>query len=290
MIKRKKILCSLGGGRREEGGYQVKALTDWNRAVHLKWLWTLDKNAGAIWTSWVSKYFLTSCTVWELETKAHYPESLRGLLRVRTECIEQMGSIQAVKLLLQHCTVGGCFSITKAYDNIRHKYPVKPVFKAIHRGIMVPRHRIITMLAVEGRLATIDKLTHRGMYLVNRCCLCKQAEESTAHLFFKCPFTSTLLGCIKAWTRMNTGTEQLQDLLLWTHKRARRKHWRNKWISCSLGCLVSEIWHERNLRIFEGRERTHQVLLSNSQFTVSTLLLHVVSEQVYIDVIEALNN
>ncbi|XP_074278191.1 uncharacterized protein LOC141601787 [Silene latifolia] len=72
------------------------------------WLWCFDHNKAAIWTIWVRKYITMNCTIWDLEIKEKQPECLRD-----------------------SCATQNKFSISKAYEQIRRKYPVQPVFKAI---------------------------------------------------------------------------------------------------------------------------------------------------------------
>ncbi|XP_074267145.1 uncharacterized protein LOC141590452 [Silene latifolia] len=273
----------------EEGGFNIKNVSNWNKAIMLKWLWCLDQNQGAIWISWVRNYLTDQSSIWHLHTKEYHPESIRGILHVREECIDKFGDILAVQRIQAQCVDKGKFSLAKAYHVLRDTFPAQAVYKAIHNGTMVPRHRVTTMMAAQHKLATVDQLVVRGMYLVNRCSLCKHEAESSEHLFFKCSYSAALLSAVKRWIGLNSSAKDLTSLLLWTNCRSKRKHWKNKWISCSLGCLVSALWTERNLRIFEGNERTAPLLLKDIVYTVTTLLLHTVNENVYMAVVEALN-
>ncbi|XP_074266920.1 uncharacterized protein LOC141590212 [Silene latifolia] len=89
-----------------EGGFQLKNIASWNRAVLLKWLWHIDRGTGSVWSRWI---------------------------------------------------------------------------------------RVILMLAIQGKLATIDLLSDRGLPLPNMCSLFRIAAESTHHLFFQCSFSRALL-------------------------------------------------------------------------------------------------
>ncbi|XP_074298633.1 uncharacterized protein LOC141629551 [Silene latifolia] len=168
----------------EEGGFQIKEVAAWNKAAMLKWLWQLDKIHRAIWTHWVSKYYLEHCSIWDIAIKECFSESLRGIILTRNECIEQLGSAQAAKDLLHDCTIKTHFSVRKAYDSIRCRYPVTTVYKAIQRSTILPRHKVTLMLAVQGKLPTQDLLINCGFYIVNRCYMCKSDAEYATHLFF----------------------------------------------------------------------------------------------------------
>ena len=40
-----------------------------------------------------------------------------------------------------------------------------------------------------GKVITLDKLKRRGRALANRCCLCKEDEETIDHLLIHCKIT-----------------------------------------------------------------------------------------------------
>ncbi|XP_074262965.1 uncharacterized protein LOC141585820 [Silene latifolia] len=275
----------------DEGGFHIKDMEGWNKATLLKWLLCLDKNKGTIWISWIKHYITATCSIWDLTIQEQHSECLRGILHVRDICLLQMGTIPHVQHLLDSCVTQHTFSISKAYELFRKKYPIQPVFKAIHTGTMIPRHQIITMLAVQGKLAIVDQIIARGFHWVNRCYLCKEAAEDAQHLFFQCSYTKELLQELKLWVKMNTPCCDLQTLLIWPRLRTKKRHWRSKWVSCCLGSLVYSVWCERNYRIFEGRERPPHALLPEIKHATSTFLLHKINEHSYFaDVAATLNS
>ncbi|XP_074265293.1 uncharacterized protein LOC141587720 [Silene latifolia] len=253
----------------EEGGFQVKDVCTWNKAAMLKWLWHLDRGTGAIWISWVTKYFLTDCSIWDLAVRVCFSESLRGVLLLRDACIKQLGTVQAVQAMLSNCIIRGQFSVKKAYDSLRCSYPVLAVYKAIHRTTILPRHKIILMLAIQKKLATQDLLITRGIVLVNRCYLCKSAVECADHLFFACPYAAGLLTLLQQWIQLPSSLISLYSLLtMYSRGQGSRK----LLISCGIGSLVYAIWAERNARAFRDQERSIQAVFSELKFTVNALL------------------
>ncbi|XP_074270876.1 uncharacterized protein LOC141594786 [Silene latifolia] len=134
----------------DEGGFHIKDMEGWNKATLLKWLWCLDKNKGAIWISWVKHYITATCSIWDLAIQEQHSECLRGILHVRDIRLLQLGNVSHVQRLLDSCVTQNTLSISKAYELFRKKYPIHPAFKAIHTGTTIPRHQVITMLAVQG--------------------------------------------------------------------------------------------------------------------------------------------
>ena len=105
-----------------------------------------------------------------------------------------------------------------------------------------------------SKLPTADNLRKRGMVMVNRCCLCKTAEESVDHLLIHCPVAKEMWdnvlslfgvswvmpchvrGLIDCWLR---GLVRHQYSLIW---------------KAIPHCLMWCLWRERNMRSFEDTE------------------------------------
>ncbi|XP_074298714.1 uncharacterized protein LOC141629639 [Silene latifolia] len=199
----------------EEGGFNIKSLQAWNTAALLQWLWKIDQNQGAIWTKWIDNYITNSTSIWDVVAHEKHSESIRGILQIWDSCIQNMGGFHSFQLLLRSFTVRDKFSIRKAYAHIRNCGSPQPVYNAIHHGTMVSRHKVLLMLAVQDRLATVAKLMSRGLPMANRCSLCKQATETSTPLFFSCNYTGELQHCVKQWTNIHFSSTELSSLLLW---------------------------------------------------------------------------
>jgi hypothetical protein len=129
------------------------------------------------------------------------------------------------------------------------------------RGIWkskVPPHVAFFMwTAVLGKLPTIDNLRKRNMVIVNRCCLCKSAAESTDHLFLHCNLAKDLWDLVLTsfgvcWV-MPCRVRVLVDY--WQGGLGRQ---RNSLIWKAIPhCLMWCLWRERNLRSFEDLEMSH---------------------------------
>ena len=110
--------------------------------------------------------------------------------------------------------------------------------------------------AVLGKILTIDNLRKRRVILVDWCCMCKAAGESTDHLFLHCSMAKQLWDTILImfgvhWVMPRT----VRDLITcWPGALGRRRHaeiWK-----IIPHCLMWCLWWERNLRTFEGKEMT----------------------------------
>ena|ERR1041385_5935064 len=118
-----------------------------------------------------------------------------------------------------------------------------------------------------GRIWTADRLAKRGWPNCGLCPLCKQSQESAAHLFFRCRFT------IRVWKAVmqrfgiegiDTDHWHLEESLTrwWARVTKRGNTFRSS--MASLTMLVSwTIWNERNARIFRNKSAPPPVLLNN---------------------------
>ena len=61
--------------------------------------------------------------------------------------------------------------------------------KLVWFSLNVPKHSLISWMAILNRLPTKDRMSEWGMQLDRGCVLCHNAEESRNHIFFGCSFS-----------------------------------------------------------------------------------------------------
>ncbi|XP_074305616.1 uncharacterized protein LOC141640835 [Silene latifolia] len=144
-------------------------------------------------------------------------------------------------------------------------------------------------LTLQEKLATVDKLTKKGMIIVNRCVLFKAALESHNHLFFKCPYSATLWQNIMIWMKVLGRTNSLKQEIAWISSRHARRHWKTSWYLGCMHTLVYSLWEERNSRIFQGSEHDVEYMLRRVQYIVCVLLFHVSHKSEENEFLEYLN-
>ncbi|XP_074271037.1 uncharacterized protein LOC141594956 [Silene latifolia] len=97
IFKSWKSICSPW----QEGGFNMKELLSWNKALLAKWLWILEVKKSGLWFEWTQAYHLTNNSIWTLQSKSHYTESLRSILIIRDELLSKTGSTTAAVSLLE---------------------------------------------------------------------------------------------------------------------------------------------------------------------------------------------
>ncbi|XP_074271262.1 uncharacterized protein LOC141595191 [Silene latifolia] len=198
-----------------EGGFGVKELLSWNKALISKWLWLLDQTPQGLWSIWHSEYHLSHCSIWDVAVQDRYSESFRSIISVKNDLLTVTGSPVAARALLHSWCSGGKFQVAAAYNWFRPCHPTISWSKGLFHKVVVPRHNIITSLACQQKLATVDKLILRGFITPNRCVLCKQDSETHDHLFFACPFSQQLWHELMVWARVPNRSTDYHTELNW---------------------------------------------------------------------------
>ncbi|XP_074306637.1 uncharacterized protein LOC141641891 [Silene latifolia] len=247
---------------RQEGGLGIKEVLSWNKCQMLSWIKKIELDTPAVWVRWVKAYILKTADFWDFQMTSAYSWAWGSIIGCRDDLIQSTGGIAAAKFLLAHQD----FKV-KAYELFRPKGPPFTQHKTLKDGLIYPKHAVISTLAVQCRLPTIDNLCGRGFALVNRCALCEQDIETTDHLFFCCPFSSAVWRAIAIWLRA-TPVSGLHSIFIWyrTHNRGRSMLKRMR--RCALCCAIYLIWKERNMRVFKDVASTPPALVWKIQYLV----------------------
>ncbi|OWM90669.1 hypothetical protein CDL15_Pgr020974 [Punica granatum] len=130
----------------------------------------------------------------------------------------------------------------------------------------VPRASFICWLALLDRLTTTDMLKKWGHLVTDGCCcFCQMEEENRSHLSFTCSFTKSI------W-------EKIRNILFlagptgdWDKEYNEALEWKGKKLETIIKKLawtvyIYIVWSERNVRIFQGRAKSAEVLTCSEDF------------------------
>ncbi|XP_074271396.1 uncharacterized protein LOC141595332 [Silene latifolia] len=123
------------------------------------------------------------------------------------------GSPDQALQLLDSCTSHQRFCTGSMYDYIRTRREPVPWAKQVHGDGCHPKHSFTAVMALQNGFPTVDKLTSRGLYMVNRCALCEHSCEDIHHLFFDCVFSRQVLMIIAHWVSLPLTTYSLAFIL-----------------------------------------------------------------------------
>lgn len=141
----------------------------------------------------------------------------------------------------------GSYSAKSAYDCQHIGTINKPYLNAIWKLKMEGKVRFFTWLLIQNRLPTADRLRDRGSQHDDKCSLCDQIIESTAHLFCQCPFTA------EVWYKLGASIPTYHVTI--TSFNSIDRWWQHladgpKQTAVTGAYFAWHIWNERNRCIF----------------------------------------
>ncbi|XP_074293269.1 uncharacterized protein LOC141620246 [Silene latifolia] len=227
----------------QEGGFIVKELLSWNKALLTKWIWLLSTDNVGIWAAWNRAYTFPTASICHTTMKDRFSESMCSIIKVKDEIVDKVGSTE------------------DAHWN-----------KALRGRSIIPKHWVTAGFAAAKCLPTVDLLTTRGICIVNRCVLCKAQAESHRHLFFRCFYSQELWNGLLGWMDITSRSMDLGTKLQWIANSKGQRHWKHEWRKGCIAVVVYHLWQERNKRIFLGKESTVLHLLGRIKFVIRTKL------------------
>lgn len=181
---------------KKEGGFNIKELLSWNKALCCKWFYKILTYKG-IWAAWTIIQHINLDTFWSVSKKDGDTVAWKNLLDIRDEIIDFAGSTNNAFRLFSSWVSNGSFRTTAAYDFFRGKREEVAWSRVVWCPTIVPSHTIISIWAISKTLPTPENYRKRGFEGPSWCVLCKSEEESNSHLFFACPFSRNILQVIK---------------------------------------------------------------------------------------------
>ncbi|XP_074301494.1 uncharacterized protein LOC141632888 [Silene latifolia] len=247
----------------QEGGFNVKELLSWNKALLAKWIWLLISDSRGYWAQWNKAYVFQDNSIWQTSTKDRFSESWCSILKVKDEILSKTGSTDEALHIINSWVHNGHFQVVKAYNWFKSKGDRVYWFKALHGDSIIPSHKFTISLAIMHKLPTTDLLVTRGMLMVNRCVLCKCKAETHRHLFFNCVFSQQVWTALLQWMNIGNRTINLWSEIRWIAQAKGLRHWKHALHQSCIAAAVYFIWQERNQRIFMGRDSTVAHIISN---------------------------
>ena len=150
------------------------------------------------------------------------------------------------------------FSIVGTWQEIRPKKEKVAWQKLLWSSLVIPKHSVITWMAILNKLPTKDRLISWGIEVNGVCYLCQMDQETRDHIFFGCCFSRSI------WDRILSLCEQSRQIgnwneeLQWAIKQIKGR----KLVSAILriawrGCIY-HVWRERNRRLYGNATETYQ--------------------------------
>jgi len=163
---------------------------------------------------------------------------VRKVLESRDQLINRLGSHGTIQQQLVKAQLRDRFSIRKMYVNLMPVHS-KVAWKhlALHTKIH-PRYKFILWLAIQKRLATVERLQKFGITVLPDCVFCCQHLETFSHLFFECSVTKKIWNCMLQWFGHRRQIQDWETEVNWMSQIARRRGGVAEITSCVFAMVV----------------------------------------------------
>nr|GEX45278.1 RNA-directed DNA polymerase, eukaryota, reverse transcriptase zinc-binding domain protein [Tanacetum cinerariifolium] len=152
------------------------------------------------------------------------------------------------------------FFISEVWNDIRSRNVLVPWSRLVWFSQCIPRHAFMLWLAILSRLRTHDILNCWKRDDDLSCVFCKEGPDSHNHLFFECDFPKEVWCRLKDLVRLNHAPNSWNNIVSYLLSRPINKSIWSILQRLWLGATVYIVWQERNLRMFQNRSRTVDVV------------------------------
>eukprot|EP00253_Pinus_taeda_P015197 PITA_15197 len=153
---------------------------------------------------------------------------------------------------------GGCYTVEEGYRALQNASAINnwPLHKVAWRVECLPKVKLFNWTLLHGKILTAENLRKKGIHGPSICCMCREEEESSCHLFIECPFARSCWNLITS--PLNIGDLANQITLLqksWGKsfpQSSKRKNLATRMWNSIPSNLCWQIWIARNKCIFNN--------------------------------------
>ncbi|XP_048489869.1 uncharacterized protein LOC125491841 [Beta vulgaris subsp. vulgaris] len=138
------------------------------------------------------------------------------------------------------------FKIKEVYNKITGEGERVYWDMMIWNRLAVPKHRVISWLAIQGRLKTADRLCKMGVITDDQCKLCCEHTESHQHLFLQCSYVKRFLKYVFEWLGFKSRQDQLLRLMMMMNSRRGKSRVVKQIHAAVITASVYYVWWVRN--------------------------------------------
>ncbi|XP_019242157.1 PREDICTED: uncharacterized protein LOC109222241, partial [Nicotiana attenuata] len=114
-------------------------------------------------------------------------------------------------------------------------------------------------MAIQRRLATVDRLAKWGIQVNHSCVLCGgDIEETHDHLYFECPYSQSLWKGLLERLSYKRRVEIWEAEVQWLTANVNNRNPRKNVLRVVFAAVVYHIWMERNARRFHNQSKEIQ--------------------------------
>ena len=171
------------------------------------------------------------------------------------------------------------YSIKKVYTDMLERKREVIWALGVWNRMNLPRNKFILWLGIQGRLKTKDMLFLHGISPDNTCCLCGNAGETHAHLFFECEFSKQILSANLEWIGVPCRQITLQQWVAWARRRYKGTKVRRHVMYIVIAAVAYQIWMAHNEAYWQHKVRRINHVINNTKCIVKHRIHFCVSEK-----------
>jgi hypothetical protein len=137
------------------------------------------------------------------------------------------------------------------------------------------RDNLLLWKVLHRAIHTKARLVCIGMDVDMQCVFCSDGVETVEHLFFECEFINHVWGNIKDKLRVNDPSTSNNNIAEWSSILGKTGHAHNhkRLYLVVLKCFISQVWNERNTRVFDAeRAKSGPMFLLSVSYAIRSLL------------------
>ena len=235
---------------KSEGGLGIKDIRKWNQDALFKHAWAVEHKKDILWVRWVNHVYMKGRSFWDITPTANCSWYWKKILEVR-DMFAEKGDLEKFKK-------GSTYKIQDGYRYLVGIQRRDRRYTQVWNRMNVPKHSFILWLAVQGRLMTKDRAARFMIIQKTGCEFCRNAEETSQHLFFQCCVIKEWLQEIKIWLGWRTYKTEMQELLLWMQRTKLSRFKRKIWLT-AMASLVYTVWFQRNRKVLANEGYTKNI-------------------------------
>ncbi|KAK9740361.1 hypothetical protein RND81_03G029300 [Saponaria officinalis] len=189
---------------KKQGGLGIKKVYEFNIASIAKYVWWLANKKDHLWVKWVNVVYLRGQSWTDCQPSSSTTWAWRRICKVRDKMID--GFCDGWWL-----TVGNEYTVRQGYE------------------WLCPSDAAVSW--------------HSKVWRDTLCCLCAAAPETSQHLFFECPYSSS---CVQIASRRLRMTIPVTDTWVWWDQTIFPSMFHKKVFGAVICALIYHVWKARN--------------------------------------------
>ncbi|XP_074318634.1 uncharacterized protein LOC141655453 [Silene latifolia] len=219
----------------KRGGLGIKKADIWNIATVAKLAYWIYSKADRLWVRWVHQVYLEGSDWNSYKPPQDVSWTWKNICKVKD--IMSTGYINGQ---WQHHEKG--YTIRSGYEWLRAKDTKKPWYNQVWNQMNIPKHSLITWMAMNKGMNVKDKLFKIGCCQDDKCLLCDLYPETVDHLFFDCPYSRQIIRKVETWCESKI---PFQNAML-RCSRKKGSTLKRKMIAMILNACYYQVCHQRN--------------------------------------------